>query len=83
MFRTVSRSGEKLSVSIGTIENVIPPRIKRVKISDAGRFSATREVVASTGTEWTAEGITHRGGSDQPFSSHGEQTFKVHLLKNS
>jgi hypothetical protein len=82
MFRTVSRSGEKLSVSIGTIENVIPPRIKRVKISDAGRFRDPRGRCVD-GTEWTAEGITHRGGSDQPFSSHGEQTFKVHLLKNS
>jgi hypothetical protein len=74
MFMTVSPSGERLSVFIGVIDNVVPPRIKRVKISDAGRFSATREVVSSSGTEWTIKikgKFTARTKAEGTFSAVG------------
>ena len=68
MFMTVSPSGERLSVFIGVIDNVIPPRLKNVKISDAGKFSATREVISSSGTEWT---IKIRGKFTAPTRAKG------------
>ena len=54
---TVAPSGTKLSVQLPPLDFVSSPRLKNVKVSDAGRFSVTRELKQSGGnyaaTEWT------------------------------
>ena len=49
IFLKVSSSGKTLNMSIPSIDGAIPPRIKNVKISDTGKFSATREPSTSGG----------------------------------
>jgi hypothetical protein len=57
MFMKVAPSGTKLSLQLPALNFVGPPRLKNVKVSDAGRFSVTRELTQSGGyhaaTEWT------------------------------
>ena len=73
----VASSGTKLSVQLPPLNFVGSPRLKNVKVSDAGKFSVTRELTQSGGyyaaTEWT---LTVRGTFTAPTKAKGTFSMK-------
>ena len=52
----VSSSGKKVNIQFPSLSHVSPPQLKNVKVSDAGKFSVTRQLDQTGGyyaaTEW-------------------------------
>ncbi len=78
MHMKVAPSGTKVSVQLPPLDFVSSPRLKNVKVSEAGKFSVTRELKQSGGyyaaTEWT---LTVNGTFTAPTEAKGTLSMKM------